>query len=286
MVTVRMARQEFWLRPSSVINQIVGYSYGYAQEKYGVLIHQLTVMSNHVHILVTDPTGDRTSEFFSCAHSMIARCLNAHYGTEENRWKVGSFGPVLLGDDDAVLDKMVYSMINPVTAGLVSKAEHWPGWDTTEADFGTPKTCLRPSVFFRDVMPETVQLTMTVPPRFARNPAKFVKRVRTRRRALQTERRKEFRAAGRTFLGAQAVCRTSPRTRPKSASLPSPRSELNPRIACSDLEHRKTMIAQLRRFYDAYEYARRQLLAGKRAVAFPAGTVWLRLYANVACQPP
>jgi REP element-mobilizing transposase RayT len=76
--TVRMARQEFWLRPSVTINQIVGYCYGYAQEKYGMLIHQLTVMSNHIHITVTDPTGDRLSEFFSCAHSMIARCVNAH----------------------------------------------------------------------------------------------------------------------------------------------------------------------------------------------------------------
>ena len=86
-----MARQEFWLRPSATVNQIVGYSYGYAQEKYGMLIHQLTVMSNHIHIMVTDPTGDCFSEIFSCSHSMIARCVNAHYGLQENQWKVDNF---------------------------------------------------------------------------------------------------------------------------------------------------------------------------------------------------
>jgi putative transposase len=281
-----MARQEFWLRPSATINRIVGYSYGYAQQKYGILIHQLTVMSNHIHVTVTDPTGDRLSDFFSCSHSMIARCLNAHYGLEENRWKPGSFGPVILGDEDAVLDKMVYSMVNPVTAGLVSKAERWPGWDTTEADFDKPRTCIRPWVLFQDSMPETVKLTMTVPPTCRGNDADFVGRVRKRRRHLQTEKRREFKAGSRTFLGAKAVSKTNPRTRPKSAFRPVERSKLNPRIACKNEERRKTMIAELRGFYDAYQCARQRLLEGERDVEFPAGTYWLRVHANVLCQPP
>ena len=49
---------------------------------------------------------------------MIVRCVNAHYGLKENRWKVAGFSPVVLGDEDAVLDQIVYSMVNPVTAGL------------------------------------------------------------------------------------------------------------------------------------------------------------------------
>jgi putative transposase len=281
-----MARQEFWLRPSVTINQIVGYSYGYAQQKYGMLIHQLTVMSNHIHIIVTDPTGDRFSDFFSCSHSMIARCINAHYGLQENRWKVGGFGPGILGDEDAMLDKMVYSMVNPVTAGLVSKAERWPGWDTTEADFDKPRTCLRPKVLFQDSMPATVKLTMTAPPVFEANKAEFARRVRNRRRHLQTQKRRECKSAGRMFLGAKAVSKTNPRTRPKSASQPVERSKVNPRIACKNEERRKTMIADLRSFYDGYQSARRRLLEGDRDVEFPAGTYWLRVHANVLCQPP
>jgi REP element-mobilizing transposase RayT len=281
-----MARQEFWLRPSSTVNQIVGYSYGYAQEEYGVLIHQLTVMSNHIHITVTDPTGDRLSTFFSSAHSMIARCLNAHYAVKENRWKIGSFTPVHVGDEEAVLDKIVYSMINPVKAGLVSKAENWPGWDTTEANFDKPKTCHRPGVFFRDGMPETVKLAVTVPPMFESTKAEFADRVRKRRRHLQTEKRRAFKASGMIFLGAKRVSKMNPWTRPKAASVPVEGSKLNPRIACKNAERRKTIIAELRGFYDAYESARRRLLDGERDVEFPAGTVWLRLYANVVCQPP
>ena len=285
-VTARMARQEFWLRPSPLVNRIVGYSYGYAQQKYGVLIHQLTVMSNHIHMTVTDPTGSRMSVFYSCAHSMIARCLNAHYGLQENRWKVDDFGPVNLGDEDAVVDKMVYSMVNPVTAGLESKAERWPGWDTTEADFDKPRTCIRPGVFFRDTMPETVTLTMTVPPQFEATKDEFVARLRKRRRRLQTEKRQEFKAAGRRFVGAKQVSKIDPRTRPKSALKPIVRSKLNPRIACKNAEKRVRMLAELRAFYDAYESARRRLLDGESDVEFPAGTYWLRVHANVACQPP
>jgi hypothetical protein len=71
-VRARMARQEFWFRPSSVINRIVGYSYGYAQQKHGLSIHQLTVMSNHIYMTVTDPTGARLTDFFTCSHGMMA----------------------------------------------------------------------------------------------------------------------------------------------------------------------------------------------------------------------
>jgi hypothetical protein len=124
-----MARQEFWTRPSATINQIVGYSYGYTQEKYGMLFYQLTVMSNNIHITVTDPTGDWFSEFFSCSQSMIARRLNAHYRLQENRWKVDNFGPVPLGDEDAVLDKMVYSIVNPVTAVFIEQGGAVAGRD-------------------------------------------------------------------------------------------------------------------------------------------------------------
>ena len=135
-------------------------------------------------------------------------------------------------------------------------------------------------------MPETVKLTLTVPPMFEENKAGFARRVRKRRRHLQIEKRREFKAAGRPFLGAKAVSKTNPRTRPKSAFRPVERSKLNPRIACKNEERRKTMIAELRGFYDAYQCARHRLLEGERDVEFPAGTVWLRLHANVVCQPP
>jgi hypothetical protein len=135
-------------------------------------------------------------------------------------------------------------------------------------------------------MPETVNLTLTVPPIFAASKAEFARRVRKRRRHLQIEKRREFKAAGRPFLGAKAVSKTNPRTRPKSAFRPVERSKLNPRIACKNEERRKTMIAELRGFYDAYESARRRLLKGERDMEFPAGTAWFRLYTNVVCQPP
>jgi hypothetical protein len=58
---------------------------------------------------------------------MIARCLNAHCDLKEDRWNVDTFSPVVLGHEDAALDKMVYSMGNPVPAGMDRKAERWPG---------------------------------------------------------------------------------------------------------------------------------------------------------------
>jgi hypothetical protein len=106
-------------------------------------------------------------------------------------------------------------MVNPVTAGLESKAERWPGWDTTDADFGRGFTCIRPEVVLRDTLTETVKLESTTAPQFDRTKEEFNQGIGVFRRRLQTQKRQEFTAADRRFMGAREVCRIDPRTRPQ-----------------------------------------------------------------------
>jgi hypothetical protein len=86
---------------------------------------------------------------------------------------------------DDIIDKMTYTLSNPVKDGLVEKAHHWPG--VTSLDAITPDRPLvasRPKHFFRDKegpMPEVVSLVFARPHGFKDLAAKaFAERVRER----------------------------------------------------------------------------------------------------------
>ena len=61
---------------------------------------------------------------------------------------------------------MVYTMANPVSAGLVAHQRSWPGLVTTPAHcLGKPLKATRPSYFRAEgTMPKTAELTITRPP--------------------------------------------------------------------------------------------------------------------------
>ena len=55
LVTRRCLDRQFFLRPSAVVNQILAYVLGCAAQRYGVQIHAYCVLSNHLHLVLTDP---------------------------------------------------------------------------------------------------------------------------------------------------------------------------------------------------------------------------------------
>lgn len=62
----------------------------------------------------------------SWTNSQIARCLNAHYGRWENFWNSKTYSRQRLGDADAVLDEIVYTITRsasrtvPISSGTRS----------------------------------------------------------------------------------------------------------------------------------------------------------------------
>jgi hypothetical protein len=71
----------------------------------------------------------------------------------------------LVGRED-VMDKLVYTAINPVKDGLVDRVDHWPGVNGLHALLtGRCLRAQRPRHFFRrgGVMPEAVELRLTIP---------------------------------------------------------------------------------------------------------------------------
>ena len=99
---------------------------GIAAKKTGIEVHAIVVLSNHYHIILTDPYA-RLPEFMDHLHKLVAKCVNASLGRWENLWSSEKPSAVVLENDNDVLEKLVYTACNPVAAGLVAKATQWPG---------------------------------------------------------------------------------------------------------------------------------------------------------------
>ncbi len=256
----------YLLRPSRSVDHIVQYSIAVAAKKYGIELHAITVMSNHYHMVVTDPQG-RLPDFERWCNSIIARALNAHHGRWENFWAPEQPSNVrLLGPED-VLAKVVYTLSNPVAAGLVSHGEKWPGVRLFSP--GVRKV-VRPRGFFVEEggLPEVVGLELVAPP-LGLSSHEAYRLVLENVVAKEAEIRAAFRREGRQFLGAPRVM--AQRTC-DSPSTPEPRRQLSPRVACRNTWHRVEVLQRCRVFLAEYRSALRAWKRRIEGVLFPYGT--------------
>lgn len=285
-MTRRCSQRQFLLRPSALTNQIFAYCLALASLRTGVVIHAFCVLSDHWHGVVSDPDG-RLPEFLEHVHKLVAKALNASFDRWENFWSSDPPSCVRLEDDYAVLREIVYTLANPVRAGLVSHGDDWPGLRTTtrEVGRGASRTVRKPKVFFRKEkgQPESVTLRITPPVFSGLTPNEVAVRIDRSVEARETEIRVEFEATNRTFLGGVAVRRVSPFDVPKTRA---PRRNPSPKVAAADVTVRAAAIARIKKFVDDYRSAFARWRQGIRDVLFPAGTYALRLLAAVPCTAP
>jgi putative transposase len=282
LVTRRCAQRQFLLRPSAVVNEVFLYVLAVAAERFGVLVHAFCVLSNHFHLVVTDPDAQLPA-FEQYLDSLVARALNASLGRWEAFWAPSSYSAVALVSPEDVLDKAAYVLVNPVAAGLVRRGREWPGLWSDPAGIGGPAlVAKRPSIFFRPTgrMPEKLELELSAPPGFP-----SAADVRERLAAAVAEREEQsanaLRTRGLAPLGARRVLAQKPSGRPAPGE---PRRKLNPRIAARDKWKRIEALGRLVEFLRTYRAAWRLFRAGVRDVLFPPGTYWLRVSHGARCS--
>ena len=284
MLTRRCAERRYFLRPCDEVNALVRYVVAVAAERHGVKLHGLTVLSDHMHSVVTDPHG-HLPRFDQDVNALIARAMNARLGRWESFWAPGSYSAVTLVTPEDVHDKLSYVLANPVSAALVERAAEWPGVWTPPALIGAgPITVSRPDWFFRRAgrMPETAQLEFVLPPGFD-SVDEFRHRLAVALVRREEQAAEKLAREGRPFMGVRKILAQSPFASPAT---PAPRRKLRPRIACLDPERRKLALAQLRRFLDGYRSAWLDFARGLRDVVFPYGTYWMRVAYRVRCEVP
>lgn len=103
----------------------IGSALGRAQEKYGVRVFAITVMSNHVHMIVQTQHCN-LSRFMGYFNARVADTINYLTGRSGSLWaRRYDAQPIL--DDEAALQATSYIVNNPCKANLVEQPDHWPG---------------------------------------------------------------------------------------------------------------------------------------------------------------
>jgi putative transposase len=284
MLSRRCLGRMFLLTPSRLANQLFGFILAVAAQRYGIQVHCFCILSNHFHLVVTDPRGTSPA-FMRDLCALVARSFNAMHGRWENFWAPGSYSAVALLTPDDVLDKMAYTLANPAAAGLVQRGSEWPGlWSAPAHIGGTPLRFERPAHFFRQEgpLPDSTTLQLGCPPGFEPIDdlcAQLEARVRT----LEDTAAREHAAEGRTFLGALKVLAQKPHARPAPTE---PRRGLNPRIAARDKWKRIEAIGRLKEFLRSYRLAWSAFARGVRDAVFPHGTYWMRVAYGTTCAAP
>jgi REP element-mobilizing transposase RayT len=283
LISRRCAQREFLLKPSTITNDAFLYVLGVAAQRFGILVHVFCVMSNHFHLLVTDP-GTSLPKFEQYLDSLVARILNVSLNRSGAVWdSTTSYSAVTLIDPSDVLEKAVYVLTNPSAAGLVRTAREWPGlWSAPEQIGGERIVARRPDFFFRKKgsMPETVELELTPPPGFD-SPAAFRADLVAALEAREREIAADMASRGRPFLGRDRVLAQKPTDRPISEHEV---GTLNPRIAGRDKWKRIEALRALVAFREKYRKALRALRDRVPDVLFPHGTYWLRVAHGVPCE--
>lgn len=287
LVSRRCLERRRFLRPDRFVTQLLLYVFGYAVGLFGLRIHGIVSLSNHLHLVVTDPTGVICA-FFERANLLIARAMNCFRGRWGPFWDPGRLSLVELVTPDDILDKLVYLMANPCSSDLVDRAALWPGLITLPADIVSQRVyrVQRPTRFFRaaGLMPNETELPLTRPPGFDDlSDAELLALLCERLEAEENRHRNRRRREGKRVLGVSRVGKADWRGR---ASSPEARRQLDPHLACKDTERRVAELSDLQGFRTDYRRARRRFSAGKRKVLFPYGTYLLRVRFGVRCRDP
>jgi REP element-mobilizing transposase RayT len=287
LLSRRVTQRQHLLRPDDDVNNIYLYALAIAAHRYGIEVHGWVAMSNHHHVVFTDVKGN-FPRFLGYMHRLMATCFNCLRGRWENFWAMEQASVVWLVEKHDRLDKLVYTLANPVAAGLVERAADWPGAISLIANLhGKVLRVKRPGAFFdaEGKMPEEVELEAKRLPGYERlTRDEWKDRLLEAIAKAEKAAREMLREQNRHVLGRKAVLATSPFSRPKTRE---PRRKLRPFIGCLDTQRRELEIDLLDAFHAAYEIAREAWTKHKLTTRFPFGTYkMVQLGAFAAKTPP
>lgn len=268
------------LRPDKETKQIFEFCLALASLKHDIDVIAWVAMSNHYHLVVFDPKG-RVPAFVQYFNRLLASCFNHRWERRENFWSSEAACITHLLTEADVMEKVAYTLGNPVVALLVDAVAEWPGSSSLDYLDGKPRTISRPEFYFSDeskVVPKTIELALSAPKKEA-SFATWAKHVMERVAkvdARAAERRKESRKF--RSRGVKAVLAKRPTDRPTKKA---PACKLRPHLACRDREKRIGGLVVIKEFRWQYRDARKRLARGEANVVFPKGTYRNALLAHV-----
>jgi putative transposase len=276
MITRRCTERMFLLgaRPEGSAEFI--YCLAEAASRFGVLVHAAVVMSNHLHIVLTDVRGmlPRFSQLF---FNQLAKATNARTGHTESVFACGDrYHALELLTNDAIACKIAYLLGNPAKAGLVDDHRAWPGFITAARDMierTVYRACTSGNAYLRRRKATELELRIEPPPS-VRDVASFVEYVATDLASIEQHYRSQRKRKGQCVKGAAAVRAEAWFRRPKKGAK---LFQMVPAIAERVTAIRVAAILALKKFRIEYRSALKAVRDGVRTVHFPKGTWFMRV---------
>ena len=284
LITRRVLRRHFLLRPDADINQLLVYVLAISAARFGIQVHAFCAMSTHLHLVVTDVDAmlPRFLQFF---HRIVALGTKVIRAWEGAVWDHEPPSVVRLLTPEAVVEKTAYVLANPVAAGLVQRARDWPGAKVDVDALGRGQLhAQRPTSYLNrnnPTWPAEATLPLTLPPALAERGAEaFRREVMAELEREEAKRRTEVTAQSCGVLGAVRACTLSPYKRATSFEALRKR---NPTFALgrNQEDARKSVVDAVRDFRRAYRDALGQWRERVRSIVFPLGTWWMRVFHGV-----
>jgi putative transposase len=241
------------------------------------MIHAFCAMSSHIHYVVTDLEGN-LPEFLALFHRLVANGVQAIREWDGAVWNRSQTSVVELCTRQAIVEKIAYTLTNPVQAGLVRRARDWPGFRTTVNDIGRKRLrARRPRKGLKtqnSKWAEVAQLDVSLPPSIDKADAEsFRNDIRKEIRKIETTMRASIPQS--KVLGARAAMQINPFDRSTS---PESIRQIDPTFAVGrgNPEALKQAIRARREFRQSYHRAFMAWRSGNREVEFPSGTYAMR----------
>ena len=286
LITRRTQGRTFLLRPDRRVNKFYLYCLGVYAKRYGIRVHLVVLMSTHEHLIVTDPLG-RLPDFLRDFHRAVALGIKIIHKWDGEVWDGAPTSCVTLCTPKAIIEKLAYVMANPVEAGLVQKAEDWPGIMVLPEQLGVKTwTIERPDIFFDSDNPQwpkqaTLQLTM---PKHYLSSDEVRSQVAVELTQLQAQARARLQAEGRRVLGREGVLAVSPQARAKrweATRSPNPTFAVGRGQKTALFRAAAALRAFRHKYYEALEQWRRKI----RDVLFPKHTWQMSWLHRVQIEP-
>jgi len=235
-------------------------------------------MSTHLHYVVTDPHG-RLPLFMAMFHRAVALGVKIIRKWDGAVWDRSQASAVKLCTRQAMVEKIAYTLANPVEAGLVRHAHEWPGVITSVGDIGINKfSAQRPEQWFRrgkSFWPEKSAIAISLPPSIAADDAQAF-RDDIQRELTRLEESAQAVIPNHQVIGAKRATKIAPE---KRITTYEPVRQLNPTFAVGRGNPEALVKAKqdVREFRRKYRQAFDAWRTGNRSVVFPTGTYMMRV---------
>jgi len=280
LITDKCAFDQFLLTPDRQKNvaSVIESCLAKAQSRYNVILYGFFFLSNHYHMLVRAPE-DNLDQFMKFFKSQLALKLNRLFGRKGYFWKSKYKSQKVF--EDALLDKLLYILLQSVKDGLTARADEWPGVSSLQLNLTEkPKKCIfesqtKKTRLLRSKSNRNKDKKLYQEIHFLRVTSLPVLdhlscRTRTnkiRTLVIQEEDRIQLERRGKKVLGRQGIMQQNRDGRPEVV-------ETTPEPYC----HTKCLATWLsfrtwiNNFTDTYKECSRRFRAGDFGIKFPPGS--------------